>query len=79
MDGWNTILSYWGPGLFSGANLLLVSGRVFPTCWTFDPFLDQSPSARAMIATGFAPDFENAGGDWEQNPAWPMILISNEI
>ena len=19
MDGWNTILSYWGPGLFSGA------------------------------------------------------------
>ena len=28
MDGWNTILSYWGFGLFSGANLLLVSGRV---------------------------------------------------
>ncbi len=28
MDGSNTILSYWGC-LFSGANWLLVSGRVF--------------------------------------------------
>lgn len=29
MDGWKTILPFWGPkGLFSGANLLLVSGRV---------------------------------------------------
>ena len=27
MDGWNTILSYWET-LFSGVNLLLVSGRV---------------------------------------------------
>ena len=27
MDGWNTSLSYWGPGLFSGATL--VSGRVY--------------------------------------------------
>ena len=27
MDGWNTSLSYWGPGLFSGAKML-VSGRV---------------------------------------------------
>ena len=30
MDGWNTILSYWG-GLFSGA--LAVSFRVPGTCW----------------------------------------------
>ena len=29
MDGWKTIVSFWGNfGLFSGANLLLVSGRV---------------------------------------------------
>ena len=28
MDGWKTILSYWGFGLFSGANSLLFSGRV---------------------------------------------------
>ena len=28
MDGWNTILSYWDFALFSGANLLLVLGRV---------------------------------------------------
>ena len=27
MDGWNTILPYWGPSLFSGAKLL-VAGRV---------------------------------------------------
>ena len=27
MDGWNTIVSFYGFGLFSGANLLLVSGR----------------------------------------------------
>ena len=27
MDGWNTIISYWGPAYFQGL-LLLVSGRV---------------------------------------------------
>ncbi len=42
MDGWNTILSYWGPGLFSGANLLLVSGMVFTVqlVSAFDNLLD---------------------------------------
>ena len=36
MDGWNTILSYWGRlGLFSGANLLLVSRRVTPNYWGY--------------------------------------------
>ena len=28
MDGWNTIVSFWGPAYFQG-RLLLVSGRVF--------------------------------------------------
>ena len=33
MDGWKTILSYWGPGLFSGAmSAMLVSGRFFFWC-----------------------------------------------
>ncbi len=35
MDGWNTILSYWGPGLFSGD--MLVSGRV-TLIWLMDNF-----------------------------------------
>ena len=34
IDAWNTILSYWDD-LFSGANLLLVSGRVKITCRSF--------------------------------------------
>ena len=28
MDGWETILSFWGLGLFSGGRLLLVPRRV---------------------------------------------------
>ena len=38
LDGWNTILSYWGFSPFSGTlDKLLVSGSVFPPFWR--PFL----------------------------------------
>ena len=36
MDGWNTILSYWGPGLFSEARVVGLKIPFF--CWGFsDP------------------------------------------
>ncbi len=35
MDGWKTILSFWALGLFSGAKLLLVSGRVNKLIYTY--------------------------------------------
>ena len=44
MDGWNTILSYWGPGLFSEARVVglkipffllgILWPQKFETCWT---------------------------------------------
>ena len=46
MDGWNNFSFPIGvpwDGLFSGANLLFVSGRVtYPSTWSMDPLLLRS-------------------------------------
>ncbi len=47
MDGWN-ISFLWGPGLFSGANLLLVSGRVF--VWDLPLGFTVSPLGLCLIS-----------------------------
>ena len=35
MDGWNTILSYWGPAYFQGRTASLREGKIFPGCHFF--------------------------------------------
>ena len=45
MDGWNTIVSFLGPGLFSGATLLLGSGGV--NFWIFKTSDSQIPKTKS--------------------------------
>ena len=68
MDGWNTIVSFWGPAYFQGL-LLLVSGRVIFILFLFTRFFIGCFLSLHCLAI---PCPVSLGNSWSSHPSAPM-------